>query len=349
MKAMKLPKPAIYALIVLFTTGSIWFGYHFSVQPLLVNQKLNIIIMLTRQDQCEQSFELLDSLPKKNLIERYLQNQLVDATTKCLSQFDSSSRTARVSEIQKLLQDRLERYPYETKSWIALAAYTNILLANAETDEQRDQLAQISTSALKKALELSPSREEIHDRLTYSFLLAKQYPKAKESAEYCLEKFPQSNRCLAWLELTQLFLGERQTLDISPNAGQDMREHYLRAEFLHLLLPTAIEKKDYDQLIEIYDRLVTLEGPSPEYSQSLALAYAQIEDGYKDAIAHALDFLNQNPQAKEQVRVFLQAVMEKTRKDYPPLEDRIRLLHPEIKERIRSYFPGVFEAYLETK
>ena len=345
---MKLSKPAKYLILGILGASSLWLMYTMSMKPLLINHKLNLVIALTQQEECDEAFEILDSLPRETFTERYLQNQLIDATTKCFPQLDKSTRIIRIWQIQELLQKRVQRYPYETKSWIALAAYTNLMMANAQTDEQRQQFGQLSIYAMEKALALSPSREEIYDRMTYTFLLTKQYPQAEETAQQCLIYFPASNRCLAWKILVEIFLGERQAIDISPKADPEMRRHFLRAEFLHLLLPIAIQQKNYDQLFEIYERLIVLEGPSPAYSQSLALAYAQstINGGYREAIIHALDFLDQDPSSKEQVKIFLRAVIEKTQKEYPRQDDRIGGLAPNIKQRIRTHFPGLFDKSL---
>ncbi|HZX49797.1 MAG TPA: hypothetical protein VFE94_01435 [Candidatus Paceibacterota bacterium] len=333
-----------YAIIGLAGVLLVWFLYAANFVPFLMNKNLNAAIFQAQQGDCQAAFQTLENIPSDTYLDSYVANQYVDVTTLCINRLAGQERNEAASQALAGLQERSQQHPHDTKTWIALGAYTTLLLSLVEDPREKTELAEAAKSYLAKAKELSPKREEVDERLVYLLILTKDYQGAKEVAQNCAERFPLNSECVAWRLVTELWLGERDSLhlgSLEPPYNEDIARHFYTTNFLNQLLQFYLEQENYGQLVEVYLRLKTID-ERPEYYASLALAYDKL-GSWEDMAIYSFKVYQLRPAAKEEVRAFLKEALAKGKTTDPVRLNELRKSSQLFRD-IEQAFPGIFES-----
>jgi tetratricopeptide (TPR) repeat protein len=341
---MRHKKEYTYTIIALGSIGLIWFLMTANLIPLFLSEDLNKAVFAAQEGDCDTAFRILEEIPENTHLNPYIANQYIDSTTLCINQIAEPQRSQLIQEVLSKMETRAQQHPYDTKTFIALTAYTNLLLADEKDSVKAKELISTAKEYLQKAQELSPKREELDERLIYTLMLGKEYALAKEKALQCINRFPQNSACAAWGLIAQLWLGERDSLylgSLDPPYDEDVARHFYLPNFLGQLLQFYVLEENYGQLIEVYFRLIRIE-ETPQYYASLALAYSKI-GGWDAAARYSIKVYQLQPAAKEQVREFLENALAKDKATSLFLyTKRVNSWQP--YKDIEKAFPGIFKS-----
>lgn len=231
-------KSLLFSVIFLLLAGFIWFG---GLKPLLINAKVNLADRYARTGQCPEALKEMESniLPYDSIIDSYANLKYIEIIENCGLKTNKEIISKAVSVLKKAAQIR----PYYARAWIFLGDYTNILIRTGQID-----LAEEADSYFKKALSLSPKREEVFPGWIETGLISGNYGQAEERAGQCLNFNPRSVQCWTLKAISDIYL------DNDKEAGTDMAQavknggdKYFFEKTLVNIAQKNLDSKDYRQ------------------------------------------------------------------------------------------------------
>ena len=207
------------------------------------------------------------------------------------------------------LEKNTEIRPTYTRNWLYLGIYTNFLLETSGDANLKDK----AEYYFKKAQELSPKRQEIFVERLKIYYVTKDYKKAKEIAQQCIDLSQTMGECWWIKALSNIYLGnpEEARFDIE-NARKNYYLVY-STDSLSQLMQIYLEMKDYKELIWVHQKLIEMDPKNIQYQSSLAYNYKIIGD-YEKARETAqiiLKLAENSPDSveiKKQVEEFLKTL-----------------------------------------
>jgi len=309
----------------------IWFIWSYNIKPLQINKEVNQLVFLRENAKnlanedpvsVKKAYPNLlrkaDSLLNSGtFIENYLRLQYID-TLSLGTEIMPNEKLALSQKAVEVLEKCVELRPNYTRTWLYLAVFSNRILESDPnlTPEQKEKLNQKINSWLEKAQQLSPKRPDIFMAWTKNCLINKDYQKAEEKADQCLEAVPEHGDCL-WakvLALAGLDKIEEASIYMEKAAENGYKTeaksalHQLVKVYSNLAKDTE-EIKYYEILVGLYQKLIKLDYNNFQYHASLAYAYSVVGE-YDKAREEAMIVLELSPESRPNVEEFLKSLLQ---------------------------------------
>ena len=218
---------------------------------------------------------------QRTFLDAYVIFSYIDFLRKC-NQAMPEQRIALAQKGYELLKENTALRPTYTRNWIFLGGFTNTLVDAAQSGllpdvspQRLEELKQEAQTYFETALRLSPKRQDTHVEWIKSDFINKDYARAKQKSQECIDFDPSFGTCWWLLARAELSLGNSE-------AGQEAlkeaaaRRYSLTSEDSLLQLTKAyIILKDYKRLAETYEELTKRRGDYHQY-------YASLADDYKE-------------------------------------------------------------------
>ncbi|MSU54271.1 MAG: tetratricopeptide repeat protein [Candidatus Staskawiczbacteria bacterium] len=295
----------VIALIVISLLGG-WFIVKHNIQPLNTNMALNYQNYFNR---CKYTLALEKSLKNDTFLNTYMRVGYANALKNCL---DNATKEEIAKKAIGVLGEAVTKEPYYVRSWIYLAAYTNILL---ELHPQDTVLQAASEDYLKKAAELSPGRSEIFHEWARKYIIIGDYQQAIQKADHCASLYPDNYNCYFSKAIAYLYLNnepevEKQLL-IAKEKGYDIDSKEPLESMVKVYIKLTQQQPGnldyYRELAMFYQKLITLEPNNFQYHASLAYTYKTLGQ-YQKAREEALKVIELSPASKPNVEEFLKTL-----------------------------------------
>ncbi len=284
-------------ILILLGICLVWFIWSLNLRPLIINKKANVALELEYTD-CEQALaQMEETLSSHSFLDHYLGLKYVNITNTCIKK-EPSKTTKMVRKVTGVLEKNTIIRPYYTRNWLYLGIYTNFLITNnLSSVEQADYY-------FEKAKELSPKRQEIFLEWSKTYFVTKDYTKAKEKAKQCTELSPALGECWWVKALSNIYLDNIIEAKIDLQSAEENRYQTKSEASLLQLLETYLETENYEELVDIHEKLIELEPNNVQYYTSLAYNYKVLGD-YENARKTAKKILELFPEMKSKVEEFL--------------------------------------------
>ncbi len=323
-------KPWKYIFLFVSGFALIWFIWSYNIKPLQVNKEINETVFLREQVRKLAGEDLAlakkvypnilqktdDLLNSGTFIENYLRLQYIDTLTLGTEMIMPNEKTLLSKKAVEILEEAAKLRPNYTRTWLYLAVFSNRILESDPnlTPEQKEELNQKINFWLEKAQQLSPKRPDIFMTWVKNHLINKNYQKAEEKADQCLEAVSEHGDCL-WakvLALASLDKMEEATIYMEKAAENGYKVkakdalHQLVKVYSNLAKDTE-ETKYYEVLAGLYQKLIKLDYDNFQYHASLAYAYKMIGE-YDKAREEAMIVMELSPESKANVEEFLKSL-----------------------------------------
>ena len=298
-KLFKWRKP-IFAFILIILIWFIWSG---NIKPLGINTQINQAQSSVNNKKCTEAMEKMENiLPQKSFIDSYLRLKYIEFMKECAGFYPEKNLEYAKKGVE-LLKESAEIRPKYTRTWIFLAAFTNILIEKEKSLKKREDLIKEAEYYFEKAQELSPKHQEILTEWAKTYLVAKDYEKMREKSQECLNLNLNIRSCYWYLGLSEIYLGQNKLAE----------EHLALVKapntliLLNQLITAYASVENFEKMAMVYQKLIKLNPEEPQYYASLAFVYRELGE-YEKAKEQALIFLELKPEAKEEVEFFLQTL-----------------------------------------
>lgn len=287
----------------------IWFIWVFNLKPLYINAEINKAESLSQRSGCKEAIYKMEKiLPKRSFLDAYLRL----GYSKVLLDCEAQMRTPQLSlaffnKGQQMLKENIEIRPYDTWNWLLLINFTNALIEREKNPEKIKELKDEANFYFAKASQLSPKRQEILIEGIKTDLLTKEYQKAKEKSQKCIDLNPNLGDCYWLMGLTNIYLTENEkaaeNIDIAKIKGYPV---YSESSAM-ALAKVYVDTLNYQKAIAIYLGLIKIKPREPIYHLYLALICREIGD-FENAKKEALILLELSPENREEIEAFLQTL-----------------------------------------
>ncbi len=282
----------------------IWFIFFLNLKPLGINAEVSRAKYLAESGKCEQVVEKMDNLlSKKSYLDSYVRLKYIDFLRECAGFYPQDGYEYAKKGVE-ILKHNSKIQPKFTRNWILWGDFNNVLIQKEKDSQAMENLIKEAENCFKKAQELSPKRQETLVGWARTYLASKDYLKTKEKAEECITLNEDTASCYWYLGLSEIFLKQadlaKEHIDLAIKKGY----HVNTLTALNQLSIAYGALENYKELVSVYKRLIDFNPEEPQYHASLAFVYKELKE-YEKARQEALLFLGLNPEAKEEVELFL--------------------------------------------
>lgn len=306
----------ILFLLFIFLILFIWFD---NLKPLFINKELNWAEYYSTNGKHQEAIDKMEKVSSSHsFIDHYVMLEYSDVLQKYINT-EPKEKTELIQKSIQILEEAAKLKPTYTRTWILLGNFYNLSVQdnpNLKTEE-KEKLLLGADSYFKRALELSPKRQEIFLGWSDTYLLWGKYSEAKEKAEQCIKIADNFGVCWWQKALSNIALGElaeakdniekanqRQfKIDDHPNLLTQTLKMYLFA--IQNLKEADLEY--YRPLVDIYERLLDFYPKNFQYHASLAYVYKTLGE-YEKAGQEALEVFKLQPENKE-IQTFLKQLL----------------------------------------
>jgi len=282
----------------------ILFLWQYNFLPLQINAKINKADGLIVNKKCDEALLLMDgALSSRSFLDGYVRSSYIDEIKKCANIYPENN-LAYAKKGVEILQEAVKIRPLYSRFWIFLGSFTTIEANSKETAIEKNDLLNQANSYFDKALKLAPNHQEVIIEQAKANMVAGNYNLMKQEAENCIAKDPSLGECYWVKGLSEIYLKEPDIAASDIKKAEDQRFDTSSVLSLHQLVNVYADTKNYKDLANVYEKLITLRPEVPEYYSSLAFTYYQLGE-YQNAHDKALKFLELMPEAKSEVNAFL--------------------------------------------
>lgn len=283
------------------------FLWQYNLIPFQINTQINIANNWVSQKKCERSFALMDKmLQKHSFTDSYARMKYVDNLKICAGYYPENDLSYAKRGVQ-LLSEAVKIQPLYLRYWIYLGSFTTDV-ANSEQDPQtKISLLVKAESYFEKAETLSPNHQEIALERAKKDMVAGDYQQMKQDAQKCIEIIPDYSGCYWMKALSETYLKEydkaEEDISLAKKYGFDTNT----TAAIYQLIDIYNKSEQYDKLVVVYEKLISLHPTVPEYHSSLAFVYAKVGE-YRKAREQAIIFYELVPGSKDEVNAFLKTL-----------------------------------------
>lgn len=195
-------------LVAVLFTALIWFVFEFNIKPIRLNYQLNnIYYKLINRDYKNALNGMDEVLSQNSIIDNYLRIKLVniiEINKYIIYYYDPKLRPLFIRKTIDFARENIEENPYHLRDWFVAGKNTNLLI---ETKKGNMLLLEKEADYyFKGAVFLSPKRQVVYKEWAKTGLLLKDYGKAIEKAEKCIELNYQYGECYWIMALANGYL-----------------------------------------------------------------------------------------------------------------------------------------------
>jgi len=299
------PKQLKISIICLASIGLVWFVWAYNIKPLAINAEIKSAQSLKN---CQSILSKMDNLVKgKSFLDHYVGVKYADSVNECLKITSPEEAVNMVEKTVAVLENNIKIRPTYSRDWLFLGKYNNFLLETTGDKNFKDK----AEYYLEKTKELAPKRQDALAELATTYFLVKDYQKAGEISQTCLNISPLMGKCWWTKGLSNIYLKnlEEARLDFK-NASKNQYNAY-SFDSLSQLMQIYFDEKDYGELIWIHQKLIEQDYKNPQYYAALAYNYKILGD-YKmarETCKGMLVLFSNNPEIKKQVNEFLKTLL----------------------------------------
>ncbi len=292
----------LFVFLVLF----IWL---YNIKSLAINADMNAA---QEERNCQVSLPQMEKVLSSSgtYLNHYLGVNYGDMVNSCIKVMPLEKSIETVKKAIPVLEKNTQIRPTYTRDWLFLGIYNNFLLENSNDSKAMSELKDKSDYYFKKALELSPKRQLIFAEWAKTYYVIKDYLKAKEISQQCLDISQTMGQCWWMQGVSNLNL---DNLDEAKNdIAQAQKNGYSTDSESSLIQLSRIylDKKNYQELLLVNLKLALSYPKKMQYWATLAYNYKIIGD-YKNARKFAqkiLELFPNNPEIQKQVNDFLKTL-----------------------------------------
>ena len=287
----------IISLAFLILISFVWF---LNLKPFIINKKANYALKNTN---CEQSLiEMKETISSHSFLDHYLGIQYANIIGSCIKKYPGQN-LKMAEDVIEVLEKNTKLRPNYTRNWLYLGIYNNFLIINNLSSIEQSEYY------FSQANKLSPQRQEIFLEWSKTYFVTKDYIKAKEKTEKCIEMNPEAiiGECYWIKALSNIYLGNLRQAKIDLKTAENKRYDVWSKSSLLQLFEAYLETENYEELIPIHQELIKLEPDNSQYYTSLAYNYKMVKD-YKNAEKIAKKILELFPELKDEVNEFLKTL-----------------------------------------
>ena len=288
----------------------VWFIW-FNISAFQVNKNLKLAEYYSKEQNFQKSFNYMEeAYSKHSFINNYAGLKYIDVISAYFKNANPSPQEIKekTNKAIEILRKNTEIRPNYARSWLLLGAYINISLETEKlSPEEFKKLKQEADSALEKAHQLSPKRQEIIAEWIKTDLLSHSFQQAKERAQMCIDINPKFKDCYWMMALTQVYLNNIE------QANEDMKlaskkGYPVKNESSLLQLSKAYYyNKNYEEMVTVYEKLIKQRPNYVSYHLNLAILYKETGK-YKEAKKQALKVIELDSNFKPQAEEFLRTL-----------------------------------------
>ncbi len=312
-------------LVVFFSLiVAVFFGWNYSVKPIIINRDINVIEYWQIFKKCEMAAKASEKLmdERKSILDSHL--RLVYLNTLMGDCGDAVFKEEGVASYYKAVQ-RLEELmiirPYYTRTWLfdVIFLYKIINGDKSISPAQKDELMKKALFSFEKAYALSPKRPPVFIAGAKTYFSMGKVDEAKRLLQECFNTYEMYPNCWWTKANINLSLGEinegTQTIKLALEKGYYNFDDSELNNFINFYSGLS-EKSQGQEKIEYYKLLVLLYGnlikiPPPNFQQHASLAYLYAKLGQYDKAREETDIvLKLSPESKKAVDDFLRTLPE---------------------------------------
>jgi len=323
--------PSKYIFIIILCFILVWFIWSANIKPLQINKKINEAVFLSKgvnsvaQDDlmlAKKQYPIVlkrmeDIMSEKSFIDNYLRLQYIDIISLAAKIMPEKNAELSLRAIQ-ILEECVELRPYYTRSWLYLSMHINNYIGSTPNLklELKEKLNKEFFISIEKAKKLSPRHPEIFITLAKNDLINKKYQEAKEKAEECINFAPDNGDCWWVKSLALISLNESEealkAMETASEKGYKVESKKALSQLINTyanLAKSTGDIKYYENVVEIYQKLIEIEPKNFQFHASLSYVYKVLEE-YDKAREEAMIVIELSPESKANVGEFLESLPE---------------------------------------
>lgn len=325
----------------IFSLAALAFIFFWNINPLLANENLNYAKMLANSKNCKKSLQIIEDVNKNpKTLGGYGALIYFDTARKCTN---PEKEVAYAKKGFETLQKASEIQPKNSRLWLFMGSFTNVLAAREENQDSKNELLKEAMGYLRKSLELSPKRQDIFTELEKSYLIAADYQSVKKTAYGCIDIDANQGVCYWYLGVAEIFMGDQA------NGKKHIQEALKKGGFSpsYIQLGSAyLSQKNYKDAADVYHLLTASYPDNAGYHAVMAFLAKEIGD-YERAGSEALYVFKLQPDNKDAVD-FLIALLGLNPSD-PKIHTYMAVVYKELgqKEKAAEEFSIAKRIYIQ--
>ena len=308
--------PVKKAGAVVFLAVLMLFFWFWNLKPLYLNEKITHAKNLASQRYCKKALAISNNAEweKSGILKSYSILLYSDIVKNCA--FIEPKKEVEYSQkMISLLKKATDVQPTLSRAWLFWGSFTNVLAAREENSDTKSNLLKEAMGYLKKAIELSPKRQEAYAELEKSYLIAENYKAMETLARECLAIDPRFGECYWHLGIAQIFLGKEQ--EGTKNIELALQYGYVTPPYKQLAV-AYMSQKNWSKAVGAYEKIPIYydqESVDVVASHHATLAYLYKQSGnYTKAGEEALKVFKLQPENPETVQ-FIKLLLGKKPND----------------------------------
>jgi tetratricopeptide (TPR) repeat protein len=247
-----------------------------------------------------------NNLQQHSFLDSYAKMQYVELTKTCAIFYPQNSLTYIKKDLD-LLNEAVKIQPLYTRYWIYLGAYESTLAGQEADAAKRSDLIKLANDDFTTALRLAPKHQEIFIDLANLHIISGDYKSAEDYSQKGISLNSNFGECYFYLGLSQIYM--KDSLNANQNIKTASTKGYnINSEDNLGKLGSAYNSiPDYQNLLIIFERLVSINPSDVQYHSSLAFIYAKLGE-YDEARQEAAIVLQLSPQSKPNIDAFLKTL-----------------------------------------
>lgn len=314
--------PAAIVLLVLV----LFFAWFWNIKPLYLNEKIVHAKNLASEGHCKKALNISNkqNWAKSGMIKSHAILLYADIIKNCAS-LEPQKEVEYAQKMVSLLAVSTQNRPAFSRTWLFKGSFTNILAARSETKDSANKLLQGAREDFKKALELSPKRQEPFAELGKNYLIAQDYQAMKSMSKDCIAIDSRFGECYFYLGLAQIFLGQQKegggNIELALQNGYNYNPGYKQ------LAVAYMSQKNWTKAITAYKKYNPRDtSDTASYYAVLAFLYDKAGQLEK-AVEYALEVFKIQPENPETVP-FIKLLLGK-RPNNPILQSSLAFIYME--------------------
>lgn len=306
-------------LLIIFLLAAGLFIFKFNIEPIRATKQLNTAYDYTTLNNCKKALTALQLIPNsENIVSDYIREMSVQVIQDCAQTIsDPASNINLITEAERLLNKNVANNPYHLRYWMLLGEDSNYLIEmnlkksdNFFGSKEMDDLKAEAYEYFTQASILSPKRQQIYIDWAKTDIITGDYLSAQQKAQKCIDLNPNYGECYWLMALIHKYLGNNEQYLLYIDRAVKNGVNIESTDSLSQLLNVYIKKSDYQSLIEIYPKMISLTEDKAKKAQlyaALAVSYREVgnKKAAKEAALKALELF---PQAKPTVDEFLKTL-----------------------------------------
>jgi len=302
----------IFALFILL----IIFIWQYNIVPLQINKNINMADYYSKHgaNSCDRSTSMLDKeLNNHSFLDVYTGLRYISSVQNCIASGEKNDQEIinLINEATTVGEKAIKVRPLYVRTWIYLGFLENVLMSKTKDFSLRDKVDYYFETASK----ISPNRQEIYSEWAKTYLVTKDYKKAEEKINQCINLGPANGNCWWVLALSNLYQGNlleaQKNIKKANENGRSTNDYVsllqMTNAYVELISQNPNNIDYYKNLAPIYEKLIAFFPNNFQYHANVAFVYKELRE-YDKARKEAMTVLQLSPESKTSVEAFLQTL-----------------------------------------